>query len=317
VSEATRIPGRLVRLAGAAVHVVVDPGPAEVPPVLLSSGLGGAWYDWDRVVPLLAGVAPVLRFDRPGLGWSEPAAVPPTLAGEAERIRALLTTPGVLGPDAPPAGRAVLVGHSLAGFHIEALARMNPELVAGIVLVDSSAEPEVPAPDPAELLERRLAQWRTLGELATRSGMAGVAMPRLRSLAIRLSRSSGSDLADPEDVAATAASGRLLTASLLENATYNALAAQLLELRCEKPFPQEPPLRVIAALGTTPLVRAVPFLSGRVQERNETWLVRQRQLAELSSNGRLIELADSAHYVPFDRPDAVSEAVREVLAELV
>jgi pimeloyl-ACP methyl ester carboxylesterase len=61
----------------------------------------------------------------------------------------------------------------------------------------------------------------------------------------------------------------------------------------------------------------VPFLSGRVQERNETWLVRQRQLAELSSNGRLIELADSAHYVPFDRPDAVSEAVREVLAELV
>ena len=317
MSEATRLPGHLVRLDGSAVHVVVESGPEEVPPVLLSSGLGGAWYDWDRVVPLLAGVARVLRFDRPGLGWSEPAAVPPTLAGEAERIRALLATPGVLGPQAPAAGRAVLVGHSLAGFHLEAFARLHPELVAGIVLVDSSAEPEVPAPDPAELMERRLAQWRTLGELATRSGVAGYAMPRLRALAIRLSRASGADLADPEDVAATSASGRLLTASLLENATYNAVAAQLLELRCEKPFPQEPPLRVIAALGTTPLVRALPFVSGRVRQRNESWLARQRQLAELSLNGRLIELTDSAHYVPFDRPDAVAEAVRGVLAELV
>ena len=321
MTDTPRIPGRLIRLGGSATHVVVEPGPAEVPPVVLSSGLGGAWYDWDRVVPLLAGLAPVLRFDRPGLGWSEPAAVPPTLAGEAERIRALLATPGVLAPGAPPAGRAVLVGHSLAGFHVEAFARLHPELVAGIVLVDGSAEPEAPAPEPAEAVERRLAQWRTLGELATRSGLAKLAMPRLRALAIRLSRAAGSDLADPADVAATSASGRLLTAALLENATYNALAAQLLELRCEKPFPQEPPLRVIAAFGAPQAVRAVPFaggfVSGKVRERNETWSARQRQLAELSVQGKMIELTDSAHYVPFDRPDAVAETVREVLAALV
>ena len=317
MSDLPRIPGRLLRLAGSATHVVVEPGPRSAVPVVLTSGLGGAWYDWDRVVPLLAGLAPVLRFDRPGLGWSEPAAVPPTLAGEAERIRELLTTPGVLAEDAPAAGRAVVVAHSLAAFHAEAFARLYPELVAGIVLVDGSAEPEVSAPEPAEAAQRRLAQWRTLGELATRAGLAGVAMPRLRALAIRLSRNGGSDLADPADVSATAASGRLLTAALLENATYNAVAAQLLELRCEKPYPQDPPLRVIAAFGSTPAVRALPFLSDRVRQRNETWLARQRQLTELSLHGRLIELADSAHYVPFDRPDAVAETVREVLASLV
>jgi pimeloyl-ACP methyl ester carboxylesterase len=307
----------MVRVAGLATHVVVEPGPADVPPVVLSSGLGGAWYDWDRVVPLLAGLAPVLRFDRPGLGWSEPSAVPPALVGEAERIKELLTTPGVLAADAPAAGRAVLVGHSLAGFHVEALARLHPELVAGIVLVDGSAEPDAPAPEPEEAAQRRLAQWRTLGELAGRSGLAGLAMPRLRALAIRLSRASGSDLADPADVAATSASGRLLTAALLENATYNAVAAQLLELRCERPFPQEPPLRVLAAFGASPAVRALPFVAGQVRARNEVWLARQRQLAELSLNGKLIELTDSAHYVPFDRPDAVAETVREVLASLV
>ena len=316
MNDPPRIPGRLVRLAGSATHVVVEPGPESAVPVVLSSGLGGAWYDWDRVVPLLAGLAPVLRFDRPGLGWSEPSAVPPTLAGEAERIRELLATPGVLADGAPAAGRAVIVAHSLAGFHAEAFARLYPELVAGIVLVDGSAEPDVAAPEPAEAAQRRLAQWRTLGELATRAGLAGVAMPRLRALAIRLSRNGGSDLADPADVAATAASGRLLTAALLENATYNAVAAQLLELRCEKPFPQDPPLRVIAAFGSTPAVRALPFTSDKVRRRNETWLARQRQLAELSAHGTLIELADSAHYVPFDRPDSIAETVREVLASL-
>lgn len=316
-SESARVPGRLVQLAGSATHVVVEPGPEHVPPIVLSSGLGGAWYDWDRVVPLLAGAAPVLRFDRPGLGWSEPAALPPTLAGEAERIRALLETPGVLAPDAPAAGRAILVGHSLAGFHVEAFARLHPELTAGVVLVDGSAEPDPPAPEPPELAERRVALWRSAGELAARTGLAGIATPYARALAIRLARAGGSDLADRADVAATGASGRLLTTALLENTTYYAVAAQLLELRCEKPFPQELPLRVLAAVGSTPLLRALPFTARQMQRRRSTWLALQRQLAEMSLHGKLIELGDSAHFVPYDRPDAVAEAVRELLTELV
>lgn len=311
------VPGRLVRVGGRAVHVVAEPGPAEATPVLLSAGLGGAWYDWDPVVPLLAGAAPLLRFDRPGLGWSEPGALPPTLAGEAELIRGLLTEPGVLAPDAPPIGRAVLVGHSLAGFHVEAFARLHPELTAGVVLVDASAEPDPPAPEPAELAERRLARWRILGDLAARSGLSRLATPAGRALAIRWCRTGGSDLADRADVAATGASGRVLTAVLLENATYDAVAAQLLELRIERPFPQQVPLRVIAAFGENPAVRALPFGAQARRRRGAQWRERQRELAALSPRGKLIELADSAHFVAYDRPDAVAEAVREVLAELV
>lgn len=311
------VPGRLVRLGGRAVHVVVEPGPAGALPVLFSSGLGGAWHDWDPVLPLLAGSAPLLRFDRPGLGWSEPAPLPPTLAGEAELIRSLLTEPGVLAPGAPPAGRAVLVGFSLAGFHVEGFARLHPELTAGLVLVDASAEPAPPAPEPPELAERRLARWRIVGDLAARSGLARLATPAGRALAVRLSRAGGADLADRAEIAATAASGRLLTAMLLENATYSAVAAQLLELRCERPLPQELPLRVIAAFGETPAVRALPFAAESRRRHAETWRARQRDLAALSPRGKLIELTDSAHFVAYDRPDAVAEAVREVLAESV
>jgi pimeloyl-ACP methyl ester carboxylesterase len=309
------IPGRLVRVGGQVLHVVAEPGPADAVPVVFASGLGGAWYDWDPVVPLLLGSAPLLLFDRPGLGWSEPSPLAPSLAGETERIRALLTTPGVLAPDAPPAGRAVLVGHSLAGFHIEAFARLHPELTAGLVLVDSSEESDPPAPDPPELAERRLARWRTVGELAARSGVSGLVTPAVRALAVRLSRKSGSDLADRDDVAATAASGRLATAALLENATYHAVAAQLLELRCERPFPEQLPLRVITALGESPAMAALPFGREARMRRSGMWRNRQLTLAALSRRGKLIELVDSGHFVAYDRPDAVALAVREVLAE--
>jgi pimeloyl-ACP methyl ester carboxylesterase len=68
VVTSTGVAGRLVRVAGSATHVVVEPGPADAVPVVLTAGLGGAWYDWDPVVPLLVGSAPVLRFDRRSAG---------------------------------------------------------------------------------------------------------------------------------------------------------------------------------------------------------------------------------------------------------
>src|SRR5437588_579292 len=57
------VPGRLLRLAGTVHHAVVDAGPEGSGTVVFTSGLGGAWYDWDSVVPLLAGRATLVRFD--------------------------------------------------------------------------------------------------------------------------------------------------------------------------------------------------------------------------------------------------------------
>lgn len=319
VSVPPRVPGRLVRVAGLATHVVAEAGPADParPPVLLSSGLGGGWYDWKLVLPRLAEHAPALCFDRPGLGWSEPSPVGPSLAGEAERIRALLTTPGVLAPGAAPIGPAVVVGFSLSGFHVEAFARLHPELVAGMVLIDGSAEPEPEAPATPEQADRSLRLWQTVGQIAARTGAAAFGTPLMRALAVRATRLGGSDLADAAEVAAAGASGRVFTAGLLENATYHTLAAQLLELRCERPFPAGLPLRVIAAYGVSPVARLLPFAGGSLRRRREPWRARQQQLTRMSAHGKLIELEDSAHFVPYDRPDAIIDAVAEVWAELV
>lgn len=298
------VPGRLVRVAGTAHHVVVDEGPAHVPVVVFASGLGGAWYDWDAVVPLLAGRATLVRFDRPGLGWSEPAAVPPTLAGEAERIRELLKALALPGP-------AVLVGHSLAGFHVEAFARMFPELTAGVVLVDGSTEPQAV---PPAAYSQRVRRWRLIAGVGRATGLGGIVGPAVWRAIIDATTLHGPKTADPDLVAATFAAGRPGVAAMVENTLYFDVAAELLELRCEKPFPPVP-LRVLAAFGRSRIERAL-MPHGLASRVADAWRLRQRELMALSPRGELVELADSAHYIPFDRPDAVADMVLDIIAAL-
>ncbi len=292
-----------MRVAGSALHVVLDEGPQNVPAVVFTSGLGGAWYDWDAVVPLLAGRATLVRFDRPGLGWSQPAAVPPTLAGEAERIRALLDALELAAP-------VVLVGHSLSGFHVEAFARMFPQRTAGVVLVDGSTEPDAV---PPAAYSQRVRRWRAIGGFGRSSGIGGLIGPAVWRSIIGATSLRGPATADPRQVDATFAAGRPGVAAMVENTLYFDVAAELLELRCEKDFPPVP-LKVLAAFGRSRLERAVMprTLASRVAD---SWRLRQRDLAALSPRGELVELTDSAHYIPFDRPDAVADAVLDVLGE--
>ena len=298
------VPGRLVRVAGTVHHAVVDEGPPAVPTVVFTSGLGGAWYDWDAVVPLLAGRATLLRFDRPGLGWSQPSAVPPTLAGEAGRIRELLQ---VLELPVP----AVLVGHSLAGFHVEAFARLYPELTAGVVLVDASTEPEA-VPPPGH--EQRVRRWRRIGAVGRVTGIGALIGPSVWRAILGATTVRGPVVtAEPEQTTATFAAGRPGVAAMVENTLYFDVAAELLEVRAEKDFPPVP-LRVLAAFGRSRIERAV-MPRGLAARVADAWRLRQRDLAALSPYGELVELPNSAHYIPFDRPDAIADAVLSVLGD--
>ena len=112
------------------VHVV-ESGPPDGVPLLLTSGLGGAWFDWAPAVALLRDRYRVTVFDRPGLGLSPAAAARPTLRRDTAILAALAERAG------PP---VIVLAHSMAAFHAEALARLRPGLVRGMVLADPSHE---------------------------------------------------------------------------------------------------------------------------------------------------------------------------------
>ena len=284
-----RPPGEFVKIGGVVLHVVRS-GPVHAPVVLMCSGLGGAWLSWDAVAPLLDDRCHVVRFDRPGLGWSAPDLRPPTAAREAYRMRALLRGLGLPGP-------YTLVGHSLGGLFGEAFARTYPELTAGLVLTESACEP-VDRFGRHRELKLRIA--RTCGAIAQRVGASQLLGPSLRELGVRTQSRRGVETADAQHTHGAFCHGATVTAAMVERATCYDMAAELSMLRGSHPMPKVPAF-VLSASGPRKDPAAV-----------RQWRQHQRLLASVVGAEHR-EIEDSAHLMPIDRPDAIAEAVLEVI----
>jgi pimeloyl-ACP methyl ester carboxylesterase len=278
---------RFVSVDGTALHVVRDGSVGPV--VLFTQGLGGVWFDWDLVVPDLAADFRLVRFDRPGLGWSQPEPptgppAPQTVVGEALRMAHLLDALGFGGE------KAVLVAHSYGGFHAEAFARLYPERTAGIVFVDSSIDPDVTpgGPSPARALSQAaVTGFRVLG-------LNQFVGPAVRRVIVTVASRTHND-PDPVRARRVYGSSRVAAATVNELTSYRGAAVEILELRCERPFPPVP----------------VRVLVGMDFKGSERWLARQRELASFSPRTEIRELRDAKHLIASDRPDAVADAVRE------
>lgn len=103
---------------------VLDTGPADAPvTVLLTHGWTSDLRVWDLVAAGLAGRARVVRFDHRGHGDSDPAPRgSATLARLGDDLAELIA-------ERAPTGALVLVGHSMGGMAMMALADRHPALV--------------------------------------------------------------------------------------------------------------------------------------------------------------------------------------------
>lgn len=296
-------PGELVDAGDSALHVVRD-GSGR-PPVLLTSGLGGTWLDWIAVVPLLADRHEVARFDRPGLGFSPPVPHAPALRAEADRMAALVRAlfPGDAGSGSP----VIVAAHSMAAFHAEAFARLYPQLVGGLVLVDPSSEPDpdfLPPRIRTAVSELGSKAGLLAGRAAGALGLARALAPPARSLATAQATVRRVDPVPAADARAAYGTGDSVGATLAELACYRWQAVDLARLREELPFPAVP-LAVLAATGR--------LRNQRARLRSTS---RSRQLAQMPAGGQYLEIADSGHLVSFDRPDAIADAIETVAAEM-
>ncbi len=282
MSGTERPPGRMLRVGGVALHVVCE---GSGPVCVLSAGLGMGWFDWEPVVPLLTPHRTVVRFDRPGLGFSAPPLEPPTAAAEAARIAGVLDALGLPGP-------ATVVGHSLAGFHAEAYARLHPERTAGLVLVDASVEEDA-RPVPGR--ELRTAAARLRGRAFAAAGLPLALGPALRRYSVRAASVKRRDPAPADLIRRTYGTGRVVRAVLMENACYRDVAAELEDLRLHHGLPPVPITVLAASPGT-----------GSWLERR--WLQRQRALAD-RLDARFEAVAPAGHLLMYDRPQSIAAAV--------
>jgi pimeloyl-ACP methyl ester carboxylesterase len=287
----TRLPSDgLATLGGRTVHVISQPGAG--PPIVLLGGCGVPSYNWDLVADLLPDLALVL-LDRPGLLGSPWPGELPQLASEVRTLESLLESIRTASVDRASSaneivGRAIVVAHSMAGFHAEALVRRRPDLVMGLVLADGSVElrPSRPRPRGGWLrfarLVRRAMVVRALRPPASFVQRLLVAAQSHRRVTAPISSLTRQTFREPDAIASV----------LAEQAAYSEQAWNLAELRTYHDWPKVPTIVLTAA-----------------EKGGARWIAQQAKLAEML-NARQIVVADSRHLIMMDRPDVVAQAVR-------
>ncbi|MCJ2032815.1 3-oxoadipate enol-lactonase [Methylobacterium sp. J-068] len=141
-------------------------GPSGAPVVAFSNSLGTGMAMWDGVVPSLRGRYRILRYDTRGHGGSQTRDEPASIGDLAGDLLGLLDALGI--------ARAHLVGLSLGGMTVQALASAEPDRVLSLTLMATAAHlpseaswneraATVRAEGTGAIVEATLGRWFTPG----------------------------------------------------------------------------------------------------------------------------------------------------------
>lgn len=121
----------VVRVGDAAFHVRRDgPWTTDAPALVFANSLGTDFRVWDALLGELAGRYRVLRYDKRGHGLSTLTPGPYAMDDLVGDLAALM--------DAEDLQDAVVVGLSIGGMIAQGLAAARPDLVSGLVLMDTA-----------------------------------------------------------------------------------------------------------------------------------------------------------------------------------
>ena len=153
-------PGVLVGVGGGRRLHLICRGSGAPAVIFEASGLG-TYRDWERVLPEVARVTRACAYDRAGLGWSDAGPLPRDARRLGDDLAALIAR-------APIEGPLVLVGHSAGGLVVRLYAQEHPDLVKGLVLVDTApADLRHEMPD----VYARMLRSARLAQVAARLGL--------------------------------------------------------------------------------------------------------------------------------------------------
>jgi pimeloyl-ACP methyl ester carboxylesterase len=295
-------PGLMVRVGGHRLHVTCR-GTGR-PLVLLESGIAASSLSWSLVQPEVAKLTRVCAYDRAGLGWSDAPQRPATFESIVDELSALIE-------QTAPGEPCVLVGHSFGSFVVRAYAARCPQHIAGMVLVDPAVEWLGATPQHIRLLRggRHLSR---LGALLAHLGVVRACLALLTGGAPaaprRFVRVFGPTAARTierlvgEVRKLPPAVHPIVQALWCQPKCFHAMADHMLALERDH--------RRIAAVSPPPEIPVVVISGGG---QSEEQLAGHRLLAETSMYGRHVVAARSAHWVQFDEPALVVEAVSELV----
>jgi pimeloyl-ACP methyl ester carboxylesterase len=277
-------PGQLIDIGNHCRLHIFCMGEGE-PPVILECGTGGISLDWHPLQKEISRLTNVYSYDRAGSGWSDASPHPRTIPQIVKELHCLLSRLEVSQP-------YILVGHSLGGLLVQYYARQYPGKVAGIVLVDSShpkiyqfLPPESARKNRKELIKR----W-----VSSLFGLLPAA--NLENVPLDVRHVYSKLLARPSYWRSLISQNKYLNKENIAELFDNVGA-----------FPDIP------VIVLTP--RTADWLSQITPELPRLWLETQKELASLSPTGKLV-FVESGHSIPDENPEAIMDAVRQILIEV-
>ncbi|HUK32370.1 MAG TPA: alpha/beta hydrolase [Vicinamibacterales bacterium] len=295
-------PGRAIEIGRRRLHVVVRGDGA--PAVWFESAIAASSLSWSRVQPLAARFTTACAYDRAGLGWSDPPPAPLTLAHVVDDLQAAIVASRCATP-------CILVGHSFGAFVCLAFAATYPQEVRGLVLVD-------PPTDWIDPDQRQLYMLRGARQLSR----IGAWLARLGVVRACLALLTGGVPAAPRYFVKVFGSATARTVERLvgEVRKLPADVHPLVQAAWSQPksfSAMAEYLRVFEEAATSvrrfqmPGDIALAVISAGDQTADV--IAAHQTLARTSSRGRYILAAKSTHWVPFDEPDVIVEAIRQLI----
>jgi pimeloyl-ACP methyl ester carboxylesterase len=285
-------PGRLVDIGGRRLQLNCQGSGS--PTVIFEAGASAFAIDWALVQPRVARVTRACSYDRARYGWSDPSPSAEMPENVVRDLHRLLQSAG----ERPP---YVMVGHSRGGVYVRIFQRRYPGEVAAMVLVDPSHEDnlftmyEGKAVAIASLTAEQLQRTMPPGDVnvPTRPVQTGPPFdrlpPDLYRMRVELERR----------LIAGDASRPVPRAIVVESIEGDRAALSELKAASGTGAP---------ALGDRPLV----VLTRGVDVTDATQVVHS-SLARSSSNSRHTVVPDAGHEIQLFKPDAVIQAVEDVL----
>lgn len=254
------------------------------PTVILEGGWAASSLGWTRVQRLVAPTNRVCSYDRAGLGASDPGPNPRDGTAIARDLDEGLRAARIAAP-------FVMVGHSAGGLYVRAFADRRPADVVGMVLVDPSVEYQ----------DKRLSAVFGPGAGST----TGI---RDRT-ALCLAAAKANELPSPDPKLIKCDAATPVATWATEVAELDSLwGATSEEVAGGRSSYGALPLIVLTAGDTN---ATMPEPARRVADR--VWAGLHQELAEHSTAGVRRTVMGTGHLIPKDRPDAVADAITEVV----
>jgi pimeloyl-ACP methyl ester carboxylesterase len=135
---------------------ILDQGNRQGSPIVLVHCYTCSMKWWDKLAPLLEPDHRVIRVDLLGHGGSDKPGAGYSIDDQANAVAEALAKLGVSG--------ATVVGHSLGGSVVTALAQRSPQLASRVVIIDQAPEDGF----EHESLAQRVGYWPVFGQAESR-----------------------------------------------------------------------------------------------------------------------------------------------------